>query len=209
MSIESTKAEFIELYNKYITRTGAEELLTWLKKSDFFTAPASTKYHSAVEGGLCSHSLCTYHRLLCNIKNEFGEDYNKFVTDETIAVCGLLHDLCKVDFYKVESRNQKIDGEWVSVPYFSVSEQLPYGHGEKSVYIISGFMRLTRDEAMAINWHMGGFDSRVKGGSFSIGEAYDKFFLAVMTHVADIEATYLEENSKLAALKTDVLSGQK
>lgn len=205
MTIEEYKERFISIFKSNIKREGADKLLDWLLKSDFFTTPASTKYHSACEGGLLKHSIFVYEQLLQCVKEEFGESYNEFVTDESIAICGLLHDLCKVDFYKVEYRNQKIDGAWVSVPHYVISEQLPYGHGEKSVYIISGFMRLTRDEAMAINWHMGGFDNRVQGGSYSIGEAYDKHFLALLTHIADMKATYLCENHKYNEYKNEKL----
>lgn len=68
-----------------------------------------------------------------------------------------------------------------------------YGHGEKSVYIISGFMKLSREEAMAIRWHMGFSDTEFKGGGFSVGNAFEKFSLAVLTHIADLQATYLDE----------------
>ena len=84
-------------------------------------------------------------------------------------------------------------GVWETKPYYAVDDPLPYGHGEKSVYIINGFLRLTREEAMAINWHMGSFDDRAKGGSFAIANAYRRYPLAVMTHMADFSATYLDE----------------
>ena len=186
--------EFIEIYKNNIKRDGSAELLEFLTKSDFFTAPASTKYHNAFEGGLCDHSIKVYKRFLKNIKNEYGDDYAKVITDESIAICGLLHDLCKVGYYKVDYRNVKEDGEWVKKPYFAVSDSLPYGHGEKSVYIISGFMKLTREEAMIINWHMGAFDSRVKGGSYSISDAFYKFPNAVLFHTSDMISTYLDES---------------
>ena len=127
------------------------------------------------------------------IKNEYGENDAENISDESIAVIALLHDVCKVGTYKTEMRNVKKDGVWVQEPYFATEEELPYGHGEKSVYIVSGFMKLTREEAMAINWHMGGFDLRVKGGSYSIADAYYKFPNAFLAHVADMEATYLDE----------------
>lgn len=185
--------EFIEIYKNNIKRDGSAELLEFLTKSDFFTAPASTKYHNAFEGGLCDHSIKTYKRFLKNIKNEYGDDYAKVITDESIAVCGLLHDLCKVGYYKVDYRNVKEDGEWVKKPYYAVSDSLPYGHGEKSVYIISGFMKLTREEAMIINWHMGGFDKRVLGGDYSLCEVYTKMPTAMLFHMSDMQSSYLDE----------------
>lgn len=117
------------------------------------------------------------------------------VSEENIAVAALLHDLCKIDYYKISQRNQKneVTGQWEKVDYYSIDEALPYGHGEKSVYIISGFMRLERKEAMAINWHMGGFDKRVVGGDFSLSKAFEQYPFATLVHIADIMSTYFDE----------------
>ena len=164
-----------------------------MQKSDFFVAPASTQVHSNYEGGLCAHSINVYNRFLKAVKNEYGEKYTDIVSDETIAICGLLHDICKIETFKLDTRNKKVDGNWVSVPYYTVEDSLPYGHGEKSVYIISGFLRLTREEAMIINWHMGGFDARVRGGAYGLSEAYYKYPLACIFHTCDMLATYLDE----------------
>ena len=187
------KESFIDIYTNNIKRDGSKELLEFLEKSDFFIAPASTQFHSNFQGGLCSHSINVYNRFLKMIKLEYGEDYEKIISNETIAICGLLHDLCKIDTFKSDVRNKKVDGNWVQVPCYTVEDSLPYGHGEKSVYIISGFMKLTREEAMIINWHMGGFDARVKGGSYSLSEAYYRFPLAPIFHTCDLLATYLDE----------------
>ena len=189
----NSKEEFIEIYNNNIKREGAKELLEFLTKSDFFVAPASTQFHSAYEGGLAEHSINVYKRFKKAVENEQDKDWARNVTDETLAICGLLHDVCKIDCFKLDYKNKKVDGNWVQVPYYAYEDGLPYGHGEKSVYIISGFMRLTREEAMVINWHMGGFDARVKGGNFSLSEAYYKFPLAVLFHTCDMLATYLDE----------------
>ncbi|MBE5746530.1 MAG: hydrolase [Clostridiales bacterium] len=185
--------EFIEIYNKNIKREGAKELLDFLMSSDFCTAPASSKFHSCHEGGLLEHSVNCYYRFKKNIINEYGENYTDKISDESIAIIALLHDICKVNTYKVEMRNTKVDGAWVQVPYFTVEDNLPYGHGEKSVYMISGFMKLTREESMAINWHMGGFDSRVMGGSYSLSGAFYKYPIALLFHLSDVMATYLDE----------------
>lgn len=190
---KSAKEEFIEIFEKNIKREGAKELLEFLNKSDFFTAPASTQFHSAYEGGLAEHSINVYKRFANAIKNEKDKEWASKVTPETIAICGLLHDLCKIDCFKLDYKNKKVDGNWVQVPYYAYEDNLPYGHGEKSVYIISGFMRLTREEAMIINWHMGGFDARVKSGGFSLSDAYYKFPTAVLFHTCDMLATYLDE----------------
>lgn len=195
--IEENKKMFLEIYDSNIQRDGKEQLKDYLSKSDFFTAPASSKYHCAFEGGLCLHSIYTYKRLLSIIQNEFKENWQQKYSPETIAVCGLLHDLCKIEYYKADLRNKKVDGEWVQEPYYKCEEVLPYGHGEKSVYIINGFIRLTREEALAINWHMGGFDYRVKGGSYSLSETFAKFPLALYLHTADLLATYVDEKRGL------------
>ena len=154
------KEEFINIYNENIHRKGSAELLEWMQKTDFFTAPASTKFHCACEQGLA-----------------------------------LLHDLCKAQFYKISTRNVKNDetGQWEKKPFYSVDDAFPYGHGEKSVYLIERFMRLKPAEAIAIRWHMGGFDESVKGGSFSLSLAFEKYPLAVKLHLADLESTYLRE----------------
>ncbi len=194
--ILTNRNKFLEIARSIIKRDGIDNLLDYLEKGDFFTAPASAKFHCDYEGGLLEHSLNVYNRLRQNILNEYG-DFNTY-SEESIAICGLLHDLCKVDYYKVEMRNVKEKGEWVQKPYYVVDEKLPYGHGEKSVYIINGFIRLTREEAIAINWHMGGFDHRVQGGNgTSVGESYKKFPLALWLHLSDMQATYLDENSLL------------
>ncbi|MGN1258922.1 MAG: hydrolase [Christensenellales bacterium] len=194
--ILANRNKFLEIARSIIKRDGIDNLLDYLEKGDFFTAPASAKFHCDYEGGLLEHSLNVYNRLRQNILNEYG-DFNTY-SEESIAICGLLHDLCKVDYYKVEMRNVKEKGEWVQKPYYVVDEKLPYGHGEKSVYIINGFIRLTREEAIAINWHMGGFDHRVQGGNgTSVGESYKKFPLALWLHLSDMQATYLDENSLL------------
>lgn len=184
---------FLQIFDEQIRREGAAELRAYLLRSDFFRAPASTRYHCAYEGGLCEHSVNTYRRLLKNVQNEYGAEWEQKFSHETVAICGLLHDLCKIDFYKQDFRNVKENGEWVKKPYFAREELLPYGHGEKSVYIVNGFLRLTREEAVAINWHMGGFDSRVRGGDGSVSEAFCKFPLALLLHVSDLEATYIDE----------------
>lgn len=184
---------FIEIYRKNIFRDGSAKLLTWLENSDFFTAPASTKYHLSREGGLCEHSIHVYKRLKPLYIQEIAKGNE--LTDqeeETIAICGLLHDLCKVNFYVTEFRNKKNEktGQWEKVPCYTIDDQLPYGHGEKSVYILSGFMKLSRDEAFAIRYHMG---LAQEGELRNCGAAFEKYPLALLTHMADMQATYLDE----------------
>lgn len=191
----NSKERFIELVKNNIKRDGIDKLLDWLEKTDFYIAPASSKFHNNVEGGLCEHSINTYNRFIKLLEQEYGENWTDTISLESASIIALFHDLCKVDYYKIEYRNVKVNNEWIQKPYFSVEDNLPYGHGEKSVYIVNGFLRLTREEAMAINWHMGGYDARVKGGSYSISDAFYKFPTSLLFHVADLEATYLDEKT--------------
>lgn len=183
------KEEFIAIFTENIKREGARELLAWLETTDFFTAPASTKFHCACEGGLVQHSLSVYHTLM--------ERYFEEGTDnpESFAIAALLHDLCKANFYKVSTRNVKNEetGSWEKVPYYAVEDQFPYGHGEKSVYLIERFLRLKPSEAMAIRWHMGFSgpeDAR------TVGQAFQKYPLAFALATADMEASYFLEGEE-------------
>lgn len=193
LNLQEQKDRFLELAKNNIKRDGIDELLEYLQKTDFFEAPASTKFHSSFAGGLCLHSLNVYERFVKNLEKEYGEQWQKFVSLETATIIALFHDICKANVYKVEYRNVKEDGVWVQKPYYSYNDTLPYGHGEKSVYIINGFLRLTREEAMAINWHMGGFDARVKGGFYGLETVFYSYPSALIFHLSDIEATYLDE----------------
>lgn len=194
------KDKFIKAYTENITRPGADKLLAWIESSDFFAAPASTRFHLSSPGGLLEHSLHVFERMKAICANEatITPGFNE-PSMETIAVCGLLHDICKANFYAVEMRNRKNDqGRWEQYPFYVVDDKLPYGHGEKSVYIISGFMRMSREEAMAIRWHMGFADNDFRGGGYSVGNAFEKFPLAVLLHIADLQATYLDETGEKA-----------
>ena len=182
------REEFCDIWRREVSRPGADRLLEWLSSTDFFKAPASTRFHGACEEGLVMHSLNVYHALM----DRFFEEGDN---PESMAVCGLLHDLCKANYYKAGSRNVKNEatGQWEKVPIFMVEDQFPYGHGEKSVYLIERFIRLKPAEAVAIRWHMGGFDDAARGGCRAISEAYDAYPLAVKLHLADLTATYLME----------------
>lgn len=193
------KDKFIRIYQENIRRRGADRLLAWLNSTDFFTAPASTRFHLSREGGLCEHSVHVYNRLSSLFCSEAGNEPDYCETHmESLAICGLLHDVCKANFYKVSTKNVKDDktGKWEKAPFYQVEDQFPYGHGEKSAYLIEQHMRLRPEEAMAIRWHMGGYDDSVKGGSYACGTAFGKYPLAVLLHIADLQATYLDENKE-------------
>lgn len=191
------KEEFMKIYTGNIQREGADKLLEYMdsKASDFFTAPASQRYHGAYEGGLLEHSLNVYY-CLCDYldrprtKSEYGMLYDA----QSIAIVSLLHDICKINCYKPGFRNVKDEnGVWQKVPSYDYEDKLPYGHGEKSVYIITGFMKLTREEAFAIRYHMGFSGIEDKR---NIGDAFEQFPLAFALSVADMEATYYIEGKK-------------
>ncbi len=190
------RERFIEIYKKNIKREGADKLLEYLCSDacDFFAAPASTRYHGAYAGGLLEHSLNVYD-CLCDYlsRSRAKEKYGMNYSDETVAIVALLHDLCKVNFYVETTRNVKENGVWKTVPYYSIDDKLPYGHGEKSVYIVSGYMRLTRDEAFAIRYHMGFAGAESVNAIGNIGKAFEMFPIAFALSVADMEASYYIE----------------
>ena len=194
----TSKEKFIEIYNQNITREGADKLLEYLLSptSDFFTAPASTRFHGSYEGGLLEHSLNVYECLCDYIKHsKFCKKYGFEFSEESLAIVALLHDICKTNYYTTEMRNVKVDGQWVQRPYYKVEDSLPYGHGEKSVYMLSGFMKLSREEAMAINWHMGAFDDRAKNNAMILKNVFLKHKIAFLFHLADYMTTYLDEET--------------
>ena len=174
-----------------IDRDGLDDLLKYLHSTDFFTAPASTKYHGAEEHGLVKHSLAVYENFW-KIAPVFGYDHNK-ENDESAAIVTLFHDVCKADFYSIGYRNTKDDetGKWIKAPYYTIDEKLPYGsHGAKSMYLVSHFMLLHPAEAIAIHHHMGAYNNSTYENP---GKAYDYYKLAWLLHVADEAATYIDK----------------
>lgn len=188
------KEEFIKIYTENIQREGADKLLDYLlsSQSDFFAAPASTRFHGSYEGGLLEHSINVYYCLKDYLNRErVKEVYNLDYSNESIAIVALLHDLCKVNCYVKGTRNVKDKaGVWQQVPTYEYSDDMPYGHGEKSVYIVSGFMRLSREEAFAIRYHMGFSGNEPQN---NVGSAFEIYPLAFALSTADMEATYFLE----------------
>lgn len=190
----NAKEKFIQIYETNIKREGAKEFLEFLcsSKSDFFQAPASSRYHGNYEGGLVEHSVNVYHCLkdYCS-RTRVQELYNMNYSDETIAIVSLLHDVCKINVYKESLRNKKINGQWVQVPFYEFEDTMPYGHGEKSVYMICPFIKLTREEAFAIRYHMG-FSNQ--DPVQNVGYSFEHFPLSFALSTADMEATYFMES---------------
>ena len=188
------KEEFLDIYRTYIHREGSEELLDYLlNKSDFFTAPASARYHGAYTGGLCEHSVNVFRCLedylaRPRVKELYGVSYDM----ESVAIAALLHDLCKIGCYRAGTRNVKDDatGKWEKVPTYFFEDKVPYGHGEKSAWMVSAYMKLKRDEAMAIRWHMGFSGTE---DPRTVGQALSQYPLAFALATADMEASYFLE----------------
>lgn len=175
--------EFLEIMNENIHREGIDTFSTWLQASDFFEAPASTRYHGSAPGGLCAHSIAVWREL-----NRLRRAYPEITcNDETAAIIGLFHDICKIGCYKTELRNKKDEsGRWIQVPFYTFKEDFSYGnHGGKSVFLIQKHMHLNDAEAVAIQCHMGNDD-----GKYTVSNAYSQFPLAWLLHVADEAATY-------------------
>lgn len=175
-----------------IQRPGIDRLMEMLDKSDFYTAPASTKFHGAYEGGLVEHSLHVYERLASKKNDDpFWKEKLEKVDDESILISGLLHDLCKTYFYVTEMRNKKVDGQWVQVPFYTVDDKIPYGHGEKSVMMIEEYLKLKPVERYSIRWHMGPYSGSQDWQTY--GQAIEKYPLALALFEADMEASHIME----------------
>jgi hypothetical protein len=192
--MNDSKQRFLSLISEYVKRDGVDALTAWLSKSDFFVAPASTRFHGSYAGGLVEHSLNVFDCLCKAIENHrLQEKYSQ----ETVAVSSLLHDVCKVNLYKKGFRNVKDGGQWVQKETYEIEEQFPCGdHADKSVIILQNFIRLEPEEILAIRGHMGGWDNAVKGGAYFISKIFERSPLAVLLHLSDMEATYLLEQRK-------------
>lgn len=203
------KEEFLTICHARIHRDGFDEFMEWLQTTDFFEAPASSKYHLNVPGGLCQHSINVYKRLYKFLYNEYGGDCNGY-SKETIALVSLFHDLCKTNFYKIGWKNQKTydpetvqnalprerkrdaagDFIWETVPCYTVEEDFIYGHGEKSVFLLMQYIMLSPEEAQAIRFHMGSWNSEEARNA---GDCWGKNPLAFFLHFADEAATFIDE----------------
>ena len=181
------KDEFFKITDRDIKREGIWELTEWLANTDFFTAPASTRYHGCFEGGLAMHSLNVYSQL-----KKLCKWYECEATPESIAIVALFHDLCKIGCYKTEMRWRKdANNQWEQYPTYRFEEDFAYGgHGSKSVFLVQSFMKLTPEEASAINCHMGQWDATTYSNPT---EVYCRNKLAWLLHVADEAADFLME----------------
>lgn len=195
------RADFLAVYNSSVNRRdGAVAMLKWLEGSGFFTAPASSKYHLAQPGGLVIHSLNVYKRLRrIAARDIFKDGPGRFSEEqnETVAILGLLHDVCKAGVYHQETKRRKNPdtGKWEDCLGYTFRDPFPLGHGEKSLYLITRHMALTEEEALAIRWHMGAYDDAVKGGSRSMVEAMNLSPWVWRLQEADMCAAWIDERS--------------
>lgn len=192
--IKENKNKFINLLLS-TNREGIKDLVEFMEnETDFFEAPASTKYHLSCEGGLLEHSLNVYNNLVKEISLDMLDESEEF--KESMIIVSLLHDLCKANYYSVSEKNVKNEkGIWVKEPYYIVDDTFPLGHGEKSVILIQNFIYLTPLEILAIRWHMGGYEP--KDNYTYLGKAFNKCYLALALHIADLKATYIDENEEI------------
>lgn len=163
-------------------RRGFGNFIEWLEDTDFFEAPVSSKFHGSSEGMLCRHSLNVYERM----QSRHAECKTRGIRPESCIVAPLLHDICKVNFYVKDGEKYKYNDKlW-----------LPVGHGERSVILAQQHMTLTEEEMVAIRWHMGTFDDAARGGSRTLSEVFRRYPLALMLHLSDMEAAYLDETEE-------------
>ncbi|WP_110953684.1 HD domain-containing protein [Anaerosinus massiliensis] len=183
------KEKFLSLLRS-TNRDGIENFINYLEnQTDFFTAPASTKYHGAYEGGLLEHSLDVYDHMskLCHMY-ELDD-----ISEASVIITSLLHDICKVNFYKIDYRNRKNEkGVWEQVAFYRIDDTVPLGHGEKSVIMLQQFIALTLDEIMAIRWHMGSFSGSDYTTTQSLSKAMEQHRIVTLLHMADLAAGYLD-----------------
>jgi hypothetical protein len=188
MGVNDTKAEF-KTEAAVIKRDGIKDLMEWLELTDFFTAPASTRFHGNFEGGLARHSLNVYSQLE-NLVDWYG--YDKEYSRETLAIVALFHDICKVGYYKTEMRWRKDDkNQWEQYATYRSQEDFAFGgHGSKSMFLVQNFIKLTPYEAVAINCHMGQWDATTYSNPTA---AYEQCPLAWLLHVADEAAAFIDK----------------
>lgn len=196
------KDRFIELVGS-INRDGIDKLMEFLEKSDFYTAPASTRFHCSIPEGLLIHSLNVYDMFEKKIESEPFKTILGDLPEDTKKIVALFHDLCKAYTYEIDYKNKKVYSDtgskkdekgrfdWQVVPYYAFNDQVPYGHGEKSVMMLENYIKLLPIERYAIRWHMGFTEPKENWNT--LGSAIEKYPIILALHESDLEATYLLE----------------
>lgn len=192
MNNRSENINYFESIMDLVERKGKDELMVYIRNSDFYTAPASTRFHLSTEGGLLQHSLNVYECLMAKRDNVVWGPILDEIGKDSLTIVSLLHDICKTNFYATELRWRKdSNNRWEQYPVYTIDDQLPYGHGEKSVMMIEKFMKLTDEEKFAIRWHMG--YSEPAGLYPQVGKAMELYPLVLALHEADMEASKILE----------------
>lgn len=200
--LQTAQTHFKDIFQNNIHRNYADTMLDWLlHETDFFTAPASTQHHGASPGGLLVHSLNVYYRLRdIAIRDLAGkEEPGKYrlseEQEETVAIIALLHDVCKVGCYRLETKRRKNPetGRWEDYEGYTYKDPLPLGHGEKSLYMIQRHMDLLPEEALAIRWHMGAYDDAAKTDNRALSAAMTASPWVWRLQEADMCAAWIDE----------------
>lgn len=187
-----------------VQRPGMDKLLEYIQRSDFYTAPSSTKYHLSVPGGLLQHSLNVLDALrgLLAWRSDGVWEYRAagkvvdIILDDSVIVMALLHDICKTHFYGTSTRNQKneVTGQWEKVPFYTVNDMMPLGHGPKSAMIIKQYTTLSSQELYAIWHHMG------RTGDYendaAVGKSIEMYPAVLALQTADMMASRFMEGEK-------------
>ena len=203
--IEQNKNEFLSLVES-ITREGIDRdtLVKQLTNSDFFTAPASSNYHSNYEGGLCEHSLNVYYNLLSLVQAKGITCYS----EDTLKIVALFHDFDKMNKYEKTFQNKKVykpNGskhdaggyfDWEVVEGYKTVDtdnRFLFGtHGQNSLFMTQRFIPLSTEESCAILHHMGGKDVEVK----EMPQIFRRYNLSLLLHLADMIATFIDEKEE-------------
>lgn len=187
-----------------VQRPGMDKLLEYIQKSDFYKAPASTKYHLAAPGGLLQHSLNVLDALrgLLSWRSDGVWEYRAAgkvvdtIPDDSVIMMALLHDICKTHFYGTSTRNQKNDntGKWEKVPFYTVNDMMPLGHGPKSAMIVKQYTTLTSQEMYAI-WHHMGMNGNYENDN-AVGKSIEMYPAVLALQTADMMASRFMEGEK-------------
>lgn len=183
-----------------VQRPGMDKLMAYIRKSDFYRAPASTKYHLSCEHGLLQHSLNVLDALrgmlIMNAEGKWeyrvAEQVVDTLDDENVIIMALLHDLCKTYFYSTSTRNAKNEktGKWEKIPFYTVKDRMPLGHGCKSAMLAMQYIELTNKEMYGIWWHMGYTDGQ---DVMALNNAIDQHPIIWALHTADMMASRMME----------------
>ena len=186
--IELNKQEFI----KYLTDLkieGMDNLIKFLCDSDFFVAPAASSHHSNYRGGLCEHSLKVLRNLdIINTQKKLN------LSNKTIIITSLLHDLCKINCYDIEKKFTKVEGckDWITYYTYSFKDRWGLGHGEASIFLVQKYIELSLEEANMIRWHMGAYNMN-PSDLRNFDNARNQYKGVTALHLADIMASSFDE----------------